>query len=157
EEMLDSLGDEPGFFQFSQTNSFQVDESAGFATVVVTRAGGTVGAVSVDYSTSNGSAVSGSDYTATSGTLTFANGQYLESFKVPILNDALSESTETFHISLSHPTGGANIGGLRTSADIKILDDDGHGNFQFNNPAYLVNETDHTLTITVNRTGGANG
>src|SRR5205823_2921280 len=60
----------------SATHSdISVFENAGFTTFRVTRLGDAQGVVTVDYATSDGTALAGSDYTATSGTLTFQNGE----------------------------------------------------------------------------------
>jgi Ca2+-binding RTX toxin-like protein len=61
-------------------------------------------AISVNYATSNGTAIAGTDYTATTGTLTFAAGQTSRTIAVPILNDNLNEVNETFKINLTTPT-----------------------------------------------------
>ncbi len=155
-EALDALGGGPGFFQFSRTNSFQADESAGFATVIVERFGGTDGAVTIDYSTADQTALAGTDYTAVTGTLVFGPGEYLKSFTIPILDDAQIEPTEAFHVILTNPTGGSDIAGL-IDTTINILDDDGPGEFQFSSAAYVVNENAQTVTLTVKRTGGTAG
>jgi len=65
--------------------------------------------VSVDYATADGSAIAGSDYTATSGTLTFTPGQTSKTVPVTIANDALAEDDETFTLNLSNATGGIAI------------------------------------------------
>ena len=52
--------------------SFSVAETAPQATVTVSRTGGSQGAASVDYDTSNGTATAGQDYTAVGGTLSWA-------------------------------------------------------------------------------------
>ena len=65
--------------------------------------------VTVDYATSDGTAVAGSDYTTTSGTLTFAAGESSKTVNVPILDDAVDEGSETFTLRLSNATG-ARIG-----------------------------------------------
>ncbi|MFM7577050.1 MAG: Calx-beta domain-containing protein, partial [Microcystaceae cyanobacterium] len=62
--------------------------------------------LTVQYATSNGTAIAGSDYTSTSGTLTFAPGVTSQTINIPILNDAVSESDETFTLSLSNPSNG---------------------------------------------------
>src|SRR5262249_50812885 len=80
----------PGTLQF-RGRSYPVKESGGTAPVTVTRPAGSAGSVSVDYATSNGTASAGSDYTATSGTLTFADGETTKTFTVPIINDTLVE------------------------------------------------------------------
>ena len=46
------------------------------------------GTVTVDYATSDGTAAAGSDYTATSGTLSFAAGETEKTVSVPVLDDA---------------------------------------------------------------------
>ena len=63
------------------------------------------GAVTVDYATADGSATAGEDYTATSGTLTFAPGERRKSVSVAILDDALDEGNETFRLRLSNAAG----------------------------------------------------
>ena len=63
------------------------------------------GAVTVDYATSDGTAVAGEDYTATSGTLTFAAGEVAKTVSVPVLDDAIDEGRETFRFSLSNAAG----------------------------------------------------
>ena len=62
-------------------------------------------AVSVDYSTIDGTATAGEDYTATSGTLTFAPGETEKTVTVPILDDAIDEGKEKFTVRLSNPQG----------------------------------------------------
>ena len=62
--------------------------------------------LTVQYATSNGTAIAGSDYTSTSGTLTFAPGVTSQTINIPILNDAVNESDETFTLSLSNPSNG---------------------------------------------------
>jgi len=52
-----------GALQFSAA-TYTVNEYAGSATITVTRAGGSSGAVAVSYATSNGTATAGSDYAA---------------------------------------------------------------------------------------------
>ncbi|WP_162560690.1 Calx-beta domain-containing protein [Methylobacterium durans] len=60
--------------------------------------------ITVAYSSLNGSATAGSDYTATSGTLTFAPGETTKTISVPVIDDTLVESSETFQVRLSSAT-----------------------------------------------------
>ncbi|WP_390847153.1 beta strand repeat-containing protein [Anabaena cylindrica] len=60
--------------------------------------------ISVNYTTADGTATAGSDYTATNGTLTFAPGETTKTVSVQIIGDALIESDETFNINLSNAT-----------------------------------------------------
>ena len=61
--------------------------------------------VTVDYATADGTAEAGSDYTATSGTLTFAAGETSKTVSVPVLDDAVDEGEETFTLRLSNAAG----------------------------------------------------
>ena len=54
--------------------------------------------VTVDYATSDGSARAGQDYTATSGTLTFALGTAVKTVAVEVLDDAIDEGHETIRL-----------------------------------------------------------
>jgi chitinase len=78
--------------------------------------------VTVDYTTTDGTAVSGSDYTAISGTLTFTPGETSKFITVSVKGDLIDEGdSETFTVDLSNETN-ANLAdgqGLGT-----ILDDD---------------------------------
>src|SRR5262249_47424866 len=94
----------PGQLTFSAATG-GVAENGGSITLTVPRAGGSDGVVSVAYATGGGTATAGSDYTAASGTLTFANGQTTQTVTVPILDDTLFEGAETFNITLTSPTG----------------------------------------------------
>ena len=50
-------------------------------------------------------ATAGADYTATSGTLTFAAGETAKTVKVPVLDDAVDEGKEVMRLLLSNPQG----------------------------------------------------
>ena len=63
--------------------------------------------VTVDYATSNATATAGSDYTAASGTLTFAVGERTKTVSVKVSNDdVVDEGSETFKLKLSNASGG---------------------------------------------------
>ena len=79
------------------------------------------GTVTVDYATADGTANAGADYTATSGTLTFAPGEAAMTIRVPTLEDTTQEQTETFTVTLSAPAGATLQDGTATGT---ITDDD---------------------------------
>ena len=81
-------------------------ESLGYAPVRVRLAAPATVAVTVDYATSAATtnpATAGSDYTAVSGTLTFAAGETAKTLRVPIVDDDVSDSGERFVVTLSNP------------------------------------------------------
>ncbi|TGN82610.1 hypothetical protein EOW77_0026365, partial [Bradyrhizobium yuanmingense] len=102
--------------------AISVTENTQTATITLLRSGSTNQTATVGFTTSNGSALAGSDYTASSGTVTFAAGQVTQTITVPILNDATPENDETFTVTLSNPTG-ATLG-AETTTTVKILDND---------------------------------
>ncbi|ATB69260.1 hypothetical protein SJPD1_1148 [Sulfurospirillum diekertiae] len=79
--------------------------------------------VTVNYATSNGTAITGSDYNVTSGTLTFSGSTTTQNIPVKINGDTTNENDEYFYITLSNATGGATIKDNR--ATITLLNDDG--------------------------------
>ena len=87
-----------------------VDEPDGTATLTVTRTGDTTTAVSVEFTSADGTAVEGADYTDASGTLTFAAGVTTQTIDVAIVDDMLVEGPESFTVSLSNPSSGATLG-----------------------------------------------
>ena len=82
-----------------------VAENAGTAVFTVTLAAASGAEVTVDYATSDDTALAGSDYTASSGTLTFSPGDTTKTFDVTLLDDSVGEGDETFEVTLSNSTG----------------------------------------------------
>ena len=112
----------PGTIRFTSASQL-VDENAGSITISVSRLGGSVGAVSVNYTTVAGSATAGADYTTKSGTLSWAAGEFgNKTITIPIIPDSAAEGMENFTVQLSGATGGASIG--TSSLTVSIIDDD---------------------------------
>ncbi|HJR07106.1 MAG TPA: Calx-beta domain-containing protein [Pyrinomonadaceae bacterium] len=105
-----------GSIQFSSP-TFTVSENGTQATITVTRTGGTGGAVSATFNTSNGTATAGQDYTAVNNvTVMFADGDASpKTVNVPITDDNLYEGDETVNLMLSNPQGGATLGSPSTA------------------------------------------
>ena len=61
--------------------------------------------VTVNYSTSDGTALAGGDYVVASGTITFSPGQTSRTILVQTIDDTVSELTESFFVNLSNPVG----------------------------------------------------
>lgn len=107
--------------------------------------------VTVVYTTSNLTAVAGSDYTATSGVLTFTAGSTEETFSIPILNDSTFELSETFRVTLSSPSN-ASLG-TPSQATITINNNDAAPTIQFTEAISSVLESTAKYTATVKLTG----
>lgn len=90
-------------------------------TFAVTRTGSTAAKATVHFATANGTATSGSDYTAASGTLTFNPGVSLVSKSITITGDTSFEVDETFKFVLSSASGATIV---RSTAVGTILNDD---------------------------------
>ena len=88
--------------------SFAISDGLGTegGTVVFTVTKTGPGAGNINYVTANGTALSGSDYTAASATLSFASGEASKQVVISTINDSVQEIDETFAISLSGATNG---------------------------------------------------
>ncbi|MFM6534302.1 MAG: Calx-beta domain-containing protein [Dolichospermum sp.] len=82
-------------------------------TYTVTLSNASTQTITVQYATANGTAIAVSDYTSTSGTLTFNPGVTSQVINIPILNDSLNEANETFSLTLNSPTN-ASLGTSQT-------------------------------------------
>src|SRR6266545_2168322 len=60
--------------------------------------------VTVNYATADGTATAGSDYTSSSGTVTFAAGTITQTITITVSGDLAYEPDETFVVNLSAPT-----------------------------------------------------
>ena len=109
------------FVSFASTGStFQETDPA--ASVLVTLSRPMSSTVTVDFATADGSATAGADYTAVSGSLSFAPGETVKAIQIPVLQDLLTESTETVAVSLSNPVG-VQLGTLNAHS-LQIKDDE---------------------------------
>src|SRR6185436_13886872 len=104
-----------------------------------------------------GKAVGGVDYTPTSGTLTFLNGVALQTFQVPILNNAQPDPDRKFDLLLSNAVPATVTILAPTRAEVTITDDDAGGVIQFAASSYTVSETGGDAVVTVLRSGGTGG
>jgi hypothetical protein len=136
------------------TTAHTVSETANTVTVTVIRSGSLSGSVSVNYATNDNTASSPSDYKATAGTLTFADGEASKTINVEIVNDTVDEQTQAFLVSLSNPTGTAVLG-THNFTRVNINDDDPTFSFSVNNAT--VTEGAGRATITITRTSDESG
>ena len=119
----------PGQLGFAATTS-SVSQTGGSATITVNRLNGSIGPVSVNYATATGgTAVAGTEYVSTSGTLSWADGDTTpKTFTVTILNDNVSQPNRTIALALNTPTGGATLG---TSSNVLTIVENPTQNWRF--------------------------
>jgi len=113
----------PGSVLFDQA-AYSVLENAGSLTLTVNRIGGVDGAISIDFDTADGTAIAGTDYTANSGTLNWADQDgAAQTIVVTILDNTTVEGSRDFDVLLSNPQGGVTVGSPDTAV-VTILDDE---------------------------------
>lgn len=126
----DDEANQPGQFVLSVTGGASVQENTGTVSFTVNREGGTSGAASVDFVTVDGTtgnvAAAGTDYDASTATLSFADGQASQSFTITIIDDTVARSSNRqFDVLLANPVGGAGIDPDSGSITLSIADNDG--------------------------------
>jgi hypothetical protein len=97
------------------------DSGAKSAVFTVVLSASSADPVSVDYATVDGSAEAPEDYTAASGTLTFAPGELSKQVTVAVAGDTLDEPHETYSVELANPVGATIADGRGAGT---ILDND---------------------------------
>jgi plastocyanin len=142
----------PGSLSFTQA-TYSAADTAGHATISVQRTGGSSGAVAVQYATSNGTAVSGTEYQPASGTLNWAAGDAAaKTFAVTVLNDGKADGNHTVNLALSAPSGGASLGSASATLTITNTNTASLPAAPSNLSATPLDSTDVQLTWTVNST-----
>lgn len=138
------LDNDPGVqFEFSK---YWIRENDGVLAVKVLRGGDSVlSTFTVDYATTNWTAMAGEDYSATLGTLTFAEGEIFKTLIIPILWNQPAEEDREFRLSLSHPSDGVSPGTNQTAA-ITVLDVTGMEAHRFGGVTVL---PDRTVQLTL--------
>jgi pimeloyl-ACP methyl ester carboxylesterase len=112
-----SIRDNDPGVQFTR-NAVSANEQDGVVSLTVTRGNdGLLEPFTVDYATTNGTAIAGDDYTETKGTLAFAAGEMTRSFTVSILRNIVAKPDRQFQVALSNPTGGVTLG---PAADVRV-------------------------------------
>ena len=128
------------------------NENAANATFTVTLSGTSTVDATVAYATSNGTATAGSDYTATSGTLTISAGLLQEHLMSQFLADTLDENNETATITLSNAS---NASISDSTATLTITDDDAAPSLSIADvTAGNENAANHTFTVSLSAASG---
>jgi uncharacterized delta-60 repeat protein/uncharacterized repeat protein (TIGR01451 family) len=110
-----------GSIQFIQ-QTYGVAENATNAIIEIQRLGGTFGApsVSAHFTTSNGTALSGVNYTTTSATVSFPLGETFETVLVPVSNSTAVGPNLTVNLLLTNPPSNSEEIGPQVSATLII-------------------------------------
>ena len=74
--------------------------------------------VTVDFATADGTALAGQDFTAATGTVSFAAGEVAQDVVVTLANDGLDEPSETFLLQLSNASASAVLGDAQATGTI---------------------------------------
>lgn len=102
--------------------SVTVDEAAGTAELTLVRSGGSDGDAAVDVATVDGTAIAGDDFTSVAETVTFLDGATIATVSIPIVDDGIDESDETFTATISNPS--VVTVGASATATVTVTDDD---------------------------------
>ena len=167
-----------GVFRFDR-EEYAVDEHANSLSITVERVQGDTGEVAVMYKAITtterqlqnlglnlgglGLAESGSatpDFTAVHGTLTFGPGVQSRQIVIPVHDDTRSEPDEVLLLQLTHPSGGAVIGGGFGSgvATMRIVDNDyASGKIEWVGTQFQAEESAGTTQLAIRRIGGSVG
>lgn len=127
------------------SSTYNVSEEELQAVITVTLAPPPLTEVSVDYNTSGGTAQAGSDYTSSSGSLTFISGATLVTFTIPLSDDRIDENDETIELNLSNPSGASLP---QEPAALTLVDNDTAG-LKLSTTSLHVAEGSSTDTYTV--------
>ena len=126
--------------------AYTVIEDIGSLPITVKRDGG-IGTLTVQYFTVDGTAKAGEDYVATSGTLTFLEGETTKTINVTILNNAPLEPDESLTVALKNPDQ-PDVVGTPPVAVITLQDNSTTPSLSINN-VNMVEGNSASLTVTL--------
>lgn len=122
--------------------SFDVVNNQGIFTVHISRLEGQTGAVSATYKTVDGTALAGRDYQATSGVVSWADGDAADkTVQIVAINEPPFTGSRVFDLVLVQPTGGATLGNV--SASLTLV-----GTLQGTQPTVAFASPPAALTLT---------
>ncbi len=94
----------PGTVEFT-SNVASYSEAAGNANLTLIRSGGFNGSLTITYTTADVTALAGTNYTAVTSTVTFAEGENSQTISIELINDNLLDGDKTFTVTLSAAAG----------------------------------------------------
>ena len=141
--------------QFVNTSA-TFNENSGSQMIEVERVNGSSGAITVFWSTIETSAEAFVDYDQGTGSFSMADGQTTAFINMGILDDILLENLEEFTIVLDQVASGTGEIGINNQFTISI-DDDPHGQVQWQTATAQVTEGEGSVTLTIERVNGSEG
>ena len=135
-------------------NDVAANEADGTLTFTVSLDGTSAQPITVDYATANETATAGTDYTSSTGTLTWNAGETSQEITIDIADDSLSEGNETFVVDLTN------------ASNANISDGQGQGTIADNDIDYTVSasaditegdSSTQTVSFTIVRSGDLSG
>jgi chitinase len=127
-----------------------VNENDAHATLYVTLSGLSATDCTMSYTTADGTAKDGSDYTASSDTLTIQAGDCSVTVDIPLLDNSVYEGSEAFTVTLSTPSGA--VLGSKT-ATVTIEDNEAIPQLSFDPATLTVDESAAEAALTVTLSG----
>lgn len=141
-----------GTTQFS-SKTVEIKEDGKHAVITVQRVSGSTGVLTSYYTTADGTAKADGDYTPTTGTLEWKDGETADkTFTIPINFDNDIEGNETLAVRLLNSSGG-----VRDEAVLTIVDVIVPNALQFSHPLARMNEADGKVRLTVVRAANSAG
>lgn len=140
---------------FLSSSNYVVDEAGAYLDIGIIRTNGSTGFISVQLATLDITATSGVDYGGTNTTISFADGETLKIFRIPIFIDFITEAAETFDVRIFNPTGGATLR-APFSATVTINNNDRpYGTFVFATNFKAAVENGGVVPIAIYRINGS--
>ena len=145
--VLTIVNDDPApIIRFSRP-TYSIAENAGMAIIQATLSGASGLTATARYTTSNGAAVAGIDYTAVNGSLTFAPGVTQTTFSVPLIDNVTYNGNRTVNLRIGPPVGNATLGVTQT-AILTITDNEPAPIVQFSSRVYTVSRSAAQVLLT---------
>jgi hypothetical protein len=130
-----------GEFQFPGLQYEKQDPNSGTTTLIVPiNRSGSKDASTIQYATSNGTAIAGTDYVAASGTLSFIDNEMSKSIDITINGRSGNQGSRSFSLTLSNPTGPTTLNEDSNVATITIVEGSATSNPN-GNPQYYIYDT----------------
>lgn len=146
--------DAPPTMSIKDVVVYEGNSGQALATFSVSLSAASGRAVSVNYSTTDGTALAGADYATTSGTLILAAGTTSKSFTVPFYGDVMDETNETFFVNLANAI---NASLVDNQALATITDNDAAPSLTINDIAVVEGNSGSanvTFTVTLSAVSG---